>query len=432
VTAKKGWKYWFANNAYAEWYANTLRIPGSSTEAYHRRVYGNIPYEGFAPRFEQAAAGWKAGEWATLFGRIGAKYAVMVTKHHDGYLLWPSGYRNPRKDGWQSRRDYVGEFCRAVRAAGLEAGLYYSGGLDWSFEPGPVRDFSDLLVCVPSVPHYAAYCMAHWRELIERYEPSVLWNDIGFPGRANPHDLFAEYYNRIPHGVVNDRWSGMDLGANGSLKRRVLLPLIGWLVMQMVKLGKTTSPSSTHFDFTTPEYAVYKEVPARKWEATRGLGLSFGYNQAEGEEHYLVPEKLVHSFIDIVAKGGNLLINVGPDAGGNIPTPQRNRLEALGDWLAVNGEGIYATQPWRQTEGFTAAGLPLRFTSKNGAVYLFLLGRPNGSDLTIPGVAPKPGSTLRLLGHAEPLSWRQDGADLRVGLPPLAPAFAYTLRFEPA
>lgn len=430
VTAAKGWKYWFQNNAYAEWYWNSLRVDGSATREYHRRVYGDMPYEDFAPRFEKAAAGWEAREWAALFAQAGAKYAVMVTKHHDGYLLWPSELRNPLKDGWQSRRDYIGEFTQAMRAAGLEVGLYYSGGLDWTFEPAPIRDFTGLLCAVPGAPAYAAYCMAHWRELIERYEPLILWNDIGFPARGDPHALFAEYYNRFPEGVVNDRFSRMDLGAPGSLKRRLLAPVVGWFGQQLIKAG-AAPPASMHFDFHTPEYTVVKRPPVRKWEVTRGLGLSFGYNQAEGEDHLLDPESLVHTFIDIVSKGGNLLLNVGPEASGHIPHAQRTRLEALGAWLAVNGEGIYASRPWERTEGQAEGGLSLRFTRKDGHVFAFILGQPSGSALRLPGLSARQGSEMRLLGRANPLTWRQEGPDLWVELPPLAPAPAYTLRFEP-
>jgi alpha-L-fucosidase len=391
VTSRKGWKYWFENNAYAEWYWNSMRLAGSPTQVHHRQEYGDQPYEIFAPRFEQAAARWRAEEWAEIFAQAGARYAVMVTKHHDGYLLWPSGVRNPRRASWQSRRDYVGEFTTAMRAQGLEAGLYYSGGLDWTFEPGPIRDFTSLIASVPSAPAYGQYATAHWRELIERYQPRILWNDIGYPGGTNLDALFAGYYNECPDGLVNDRFSPMDFGHKGSLKRRILVPLFSWLGQWAMKAGNMPAPANVHSDFRTPEYSVYAQAPSFKWEATRGLGLSFGYNQAEGEEHTLPAEKLVHTFIDIVSKGGNLLLNIGPDAAGRIPGAQRSRLEALGAWLAVNGEGIYASRPWVRSEGTTSDGLGLRFTCRDGRVYAFLLGQPAGSILRLPG----PGGTAR-------------------------------------
>jgi alpha-L-fucosidase len=436
VAAQKGWKYWFENNAYAEWYWNSMRVPGSATQSHHHRTYGDLAYEGFAPRFGQAAAGWRAEEWAGLFARAGARYAVMVTKHHDGYLLWPSAVHNPRKNDWQSRRDYVGEFTAAMRAQDLEVGLYYSGGLDWTFEPGPVLDFGGMIACVPSAPAYAQYATAHWRELIERYEPRILWNDIGYPGGADLPALFADYYNRFPDGLVNDRFSTLDLGPKGSLKRRILLPVISRLAQWMIGTGTVSAPSSVHADYTTPEYAVFKQAPPKKWESTRGLGLSFGYNQAEGEEHCLPAEKLVHTFIDIVSKGGNLLLNVGPDAAGRIPTLQRSRLEALGDWMTVNSEGIYSSRPWTRAEGTSADGQPLRFTTRAGQVYAFLLAQPGaqpgGRVLRLPGLAAQPGSEMRVLGRAGGLTWRQEGDDLVIELPPLAPAPAYTFRFIPA
>ena len=105
---------------------------------------------------------------------------VLVAKHHDGYCLWPTGVDNPCRPGWHSRRDVVGELAGAVRAAGMRFGLYYSGGLDWTFDDRPLGSMADVLAAVPR-GEYPAYAEAQVRELIDRYRPSVLWNDIAWP-----------------------------------------------------------------------------------------------------------------------------------------------------------------------------------------------------------------------------------------------------------
>ena len=186
--------------------------------------------------------------WAKLFAQAGVRYVVLVSKHHDGWTLWPSATPNPFLPGWHATRDLVGELGVAVRAQGLRYGLYYSGGLDWTFEPGPIRDLPSLMKCIPQSAQYLAYANAHWRELIARYAPCVMWNDIGYPREADLVQLFADYYAAVPDGVVNDRFV----------------------------FGR-----QPHLDFNTPEYSAIADIYPRKWELTRGIGLAFGYNRNE-------------------------------------------------------------------------------------------------------------------------------------------------------
>ena len=98
-----------AVSPYAEWYWNAMRTPGSPTAGHHARVHGGRPYESFQEEFEAAAQAFDAHAWADLFAASGARYVVMVTKHHDGYCLWPSAVEHPHKPGWRSNRDFVGE-----------------------------------------------------------------------------------------------------------------------------------------------------------------------------------------------------------------------------------------------------------------------------------------------------------------------------------
>lgn len=399
----------FKENPYTEWYRNSLKIPGSSAREHHDRVYGaDFAYERFGDAFKVANATWDPGEWASLFARTGARYVVPVSKHHDGFLLWPSRHKNPHApDGYFSQRDLMGELATAVRANGLRFGLYYSGGIDWLWHDALIRDMATMGAAIPRDPEYVRYAFAHWRELIERYEPSVLWNDIYMPGtREELADLFAEYYARIPDGLVNDRWK--------------------------VRGGPHGMESMAAHDFTTPEYTVESAIKAKKWECVRGIGHSFGYNREEGEDDYQKPRNLIHSLIDIVSKNGNLLLNVGPMADGTIPELQRRRLEAVGAWLAVNGESIYGAQPWRQADGQEGDGKPVRFSAKGEHVYATVLDDLRaGGEAVLRGLRLGERASVRLLGVEHDLEWRQLAAGAAIRLPEgVEGEHAYTLRLR--
>lgn len=430
VIAEQGWAGWFARNPYAEWYMNSMRIEGSATHQYHLETYGDrFTYRDFIPMFNQATQNWDAGAWADLFQRVGAQYVVLTTKHHDGFLLWPSEHPNPFYPNHHAQRDLVGELTAAVRGRGMKMGLYYSGGIDWTFNDLVIRDLSDMMAGIPQSADYVAYANTHWRELIARYQPAVMWNDIGYPARANLLELFAHYYNAVPDGVINDRFAQFRVPGN-RIARALLKAIMPLLMKWLAKRGDGGMPASIHFDFRTPEYASFDHIVQTKWEATRGIGYSFGYNRNEGVENYLSVQELVHSFVDIVSKNGNLLLNVGPMADGTIPEMQRERLEGLGRWLAINGEAILGTRPWARSDGRAGDGLVVRYTQKAGSLYAIVLGRPAGNRLGIEGLQPQDNAVISLLGHGIPLNWQRDGGNLTIFLPdelPDLPACAFKI-----
>ncbi len=391
---------WYKKNPYAEWYSNTIRIKGSRAQEYHLNTYGaDSVYADFQTLFEEQTARWAPGQWADLFREAGAKYVVLVTKHHDGFALWPSNVEHPLRSDWCSRRDYVEELSAAVRSRCMRMGLYYSGGIDWTFEPKVIEDLQDFITSLPGGPEYAAYVDAHWRELIERYRPAVLWNDINYPTAAEPFELFAHYYNTVPDGVVNDRWA-----------------LI---------------PGLIHHDYITPEYRALSEISEKKFETVRGMGRSFGYNRNEGQGEYLSAEELIHQFVDVVSKNGNLLLNVGPMADGTIPREQVERLQAMGRWLNTNGEAFFGSRPWVRAEGTTARGMPVRFTQRieDGTVYATVVGSVSDGAVTIENFPERP-SHVGLLGFEAPLNWSSDNGSLHIMLPgnlPERPAYSFAI-----
>ena len=184
----------FQHNPYAEWYLNSLRIVGSPTYKHHVATYGkDYDYYRFIDAFNSQAKEWHPQSWASLFKNTGARYVVLTTKHHEGFRLWPSSVADPKGAGRQlnAQRDLTGELTAAVRSAGMKMGLYYSGGLDWTFTPKPIGTMKDLMARVPQTPEYAAYADAHYRELTDRYKPSVLWNDISYPKAGKIPEIFC-------------------------------------------------------------------------------------------------------------------------------------------------------------------------------------------------------------------------------------------------
>ena len=427
---ERGFAHYVRHNPYAEWYQNTLQYEDSPTRRYHQETFGSdFSYYDFAPPFREASASWNPAAWAHLFKQAGAQYVVLTTKHHDGFTLWPTQHPNPFHESYFSGRDLVGELTEAVRAVDMRMGLYYSGGIDWTYNFPRIESMADFMDFVPQSGEYIAYANSQIRELIDRYRPSVLWNDIGYPADANVAELMAYYYNCVADGVINDRF-GQRRPPKAWLKP--LLKLLLPLLMKRALSGEGGLGGQVHYDFHTPEYATFDSIKPFKWECCRGLGSSFGYNRQDTAETTLTARELVHSFVDIVSKNGNLLINVGPMADGTIPEIQQEPLLALGAWLAENGEAIYGTSPWVTPQATTSDALPVSFTKKGDCVYAILLGEPRGDKIVIPGLACAADATVRLLAGDTRVSHRCIGGKLVVDLPAARkPALAYALRIAP-
>ncbi len=397
--ATGNWEAVFRNSPYTEWYLNSWRLEGSPTALHHASVYGERPYASFVDEFHDRSNGVDVAHWASLFADAGARYVVPVTKHHDGYLMWRSEITNPFHDRWMADRDHIAELAAAVRERSMRFGVYYSGGLDWTFETKPIDSLLSMVMSIPTTPQYCDYVTGHVHELIDRLQPSVLWNDIGWPQPLDPNDTFRYYYDRVPDGVINDRF---DLIA--------------------------VSQSRLHADISTPEYST-KASSVRKWEVCRGIGRSFGYNRMEDESTMPPVDEMIWMLIDIVARSGNLLLNVGPTADGQIPMAQAARLTALGWWLRVNGDAIYGTRPWTEPGAITADGREVRYTSAGDTVFAIVQGGPSGT-VRLPTRSVVSGSRIRMLGNDRDLPHRVVGDDLVIDLAdhqPPSPATAFAI-----
>jgi alpha-L-fucosidase len=292
-----------------------------------------------------------------------------------------------------AERDIVGDLTTAVTSHGMRMGLYYSGGYDWTFDIGPIQAREDYDPVKPESVAYGNYANAQIHELIAKYHPSLLWNDIDWPKTGKALEVEADYYNAIPDGVIDDRFG------------------------------------IAHSDFTSPEYEKKDAISPKKWEECRGLGRSFGYNRAEGEAETIAPGELIALLVDIVSKNGNLLLDVGPEPDGTIPPVQMERLKALGAWLKQNGESIYDTTPWTQAVGKSAEGDDLRFTRKGSDLYVTVLGKPKAQTITLPDVPAKPAIAITQLGDTAQLGAKasKDGTQIVLSAS-LKGEYAYTFK----
>lgn len=301
-----------SNEGYAEWYYRGLQTDDGERKAFQERVYGDgFQYEDFAPLFK--AELWNPDEWAELFEKSGAKYVLLVSKHHDGYCLWPSQYA----PNWNTmdvgpHRDICGELAEAVRSHGLKMGFYYSLP-EWTSTLHRWYESPD-----DSITKYVdTHMIPQFKELVNRYKPSILFTDGEWRNSAeqwHARELISWYYNTVgDEAIVNDRWGdGCEHG------------------------------------FRTPEYSAGITLTDRPWAECRGLGRSFGLNRNEPLSNYLSSDELIRHFATLVAAGGGMTLNVGPTADGKIPLLQQERLIDLGQWLEVNGEAIYGTRPYKK------------------------------------------------------------------------------------
>jgi alpha-L-fucosidase len=369
----------FGSN-YAEWYwerlNNTkLKIHKEFVD-FHASTYGpNFKYQDFAPKFTCEL--FDPGKWARIFKDAGAKYVVLTSKHHDGFTLWPS------RESWNwnavdagPHRDLAGDLSSAVKKEGLRMGFYYSL-YEW-YNPLYRQDVKKYV---------DQHMLPQLKDLVKRYDPDIIWPD----GEWEQSDTtwrsteFLEWlYNEsaVKNTVVtNDRWGGTR--KNGG--------------------------------FSTTEYGSGKSGLERPWEECRGIGESFGYNRNENLEQYASSEKLVHMLIDIVSRGGNLLLNIGPAADGTIPVIMQQRLKDIGDWLRVNGEAIYETTAWKEQPKNRPADV--FFTRNRNDLYVITTSWKN--EIVLAGYNTIKNITMP--GYAGKILYKKRGGELVITTPALNP-----------
>lgn len=352
--------------------------------------------------YAHAACQWRpdhfdAQAWADLAKQGGMKYAVLTTRHHDGYCLWDSQVTDYTSVAQAPCRDYVREYVEAFRAAGLRVGLYYSLA-DWripAYWNGPALDPEGWAA-------FRDYVHAQVRELLSNYgQIDVIWFDGAWPHAApdwKSAELVALMRELQPEILINNRLGAVDTADT----------VDGGGVIEAV------GHSGTLGDFGTPEHHISPDS-TRLWESCQvSTWRLWGYTAGE---RWRSADFLLDMLVEAASKGGNLLLNVGPDGSGQMPPEFVERAQTIGAWLELHGEAIYGSDAGEVCE-FITRGRQIR---KGNSLYLVIRFWDGSGSLTLAGLETR---VLRavLLTTGDELSLDQSAdAVTLTGLPAEAP-----------
>ena len=267
-------------------------------------MYGaDYAYQNFAPQFR--AELFDPDHWADVFQHSGAKYVVLTSKHHEGFALWPSKEASATWGRpWNAveigpKRDLLGDLTDAVRRKGLRMGIYYS-----------LYEWYNPLWLYDKPRYVREHMFPQFKDVVTRYKPSIIFSDGEWElpsAEWRSPELLAWLFNESPvkdEVVINDRW------------------------------GKDTRHK--HGGYWTTEYTAGMSGMDHPWEESRGMGFSYGYNRAERSERLSHRARTGDHAGRPVSRGGNLLLDIGPDADGTIPVVMEERLHA--DWRLAEGQ----------------------------------------------------------------------------------------------
>ena len=415
---------------YAEWYQNGLVSGDTARIAYHHKKFGNKSYYQLADDFK--AELFNPDEWARVFEKSGAKYIVLTSKHHDGFANWPSR-ETSRNWGfpWNAaetgpHRDLLGDLFQAVRKTSVHAGMYYS-----------LYEWYNPLWLTDKKRYVQEHEWPQIKDLINNYKPDVFWTDGDWDATDTlwkSRELLAWMYNESPvkdKVVTFDRWGSGVRFHHGSVY--------------------------------TPEYQPDLDFEDHYWEESRGMGYSYGYNREEDSWDYNSAQSLVLQLIDKVSRGGNFLLDIGPDEHGKIPPIMQERLLQIGDWMKINGEAIYGTTRWRTPAqwsegnrnykpkdgggdillkltidpdpGYAVKECFFTYHPGTNSLYALLPKWPSNGHFTIHDLFVNTGTSIELLESHTMLKWKQSGNDLIIEMPSFDPnkikgQYAYVLKIS--
>ncbi|MBB6474369.1 alpha-L-fucosidase [Sphaerisporangium rubeum] len=424
----------FAN----EWYPRNMYNNGSNENNHHKSVYGDPsawPYHNFingannragqwvqfAPKLKSAGGNFDPNEWAQLFADAGAKFAGPVAEHHDGYSMWNSSVNEWNSVATGPRLDLLRLHADAIRAKGLKllAALHHAYNFTGFYQWAPSQSSTSLRKLYGQLDVNAENQLWYdkLREVVDGYQPDVIWQDFNLSRVPENHRLnfLAYYYNKAV-----------------SLNRDFVATY---------KDGFNTRGEVVDYErggpagIQTPYWLTDDSISSSSWCYTNGIG-------------YYSLNAMLHSLIDRVSKNGNMLLNIAPMADGTIPSGQRTILLGIGDYLKRFGESIYSTRAWAVFgEGPTQMGggsfvtpragtnQDIRFTRSkdNRVLYATVLGWPGGT-FHIPTLGSNrinlsTLASVQLLGstagqYIDLPSRTQDGSGLHITTPGTNPPFS--------
>ena len=438
-----------------EWYPRNMYLQGTPAFRHQVETYGpqsKFGYKDFIPMFK--AQRFDPDAWADLFHRAGARYVVPVAEHCDGFPMYNSDFTNWDAAKMGPKRDVIGELEKSVRGHGMYFGVsshraehwwWYDGGMTFDSDVknrkyagiyGPAKpttlpaekstkypDPNHLERWLPPDRAFLNDWLARSTELVDKYHPDLMYFDwwIWQPAfRPYLKQMAAYYYDRAA----------------------------SWNKGVVLTYKDEAFPANTAvLDIERGRLDTLRLLP---WQTDTSVSIkSWGYVR---NDNYKDAKSLIDELIDVVSKNGNLLLNVGPESDGTIPPEVRTVLLQMGQWLAVNGEAIYGTRPWKlygegpttivtgtfndtSSKSFTAQDI--RYTTKGKTLYAIALGWPTNGKIEMqtlwdgtPYLSGKIQS-IHLLGSEQTLHWEQEPDALTIQLPQQKPSeIAYVFKIQ--
>jgi alpha-L-fucosidase len=369
--------------------------------------WANIPraqYEQFAPKFNPVK--FDAAKIVRTAKDAGMKYIVITSKHHDGFAMYKSAVsRYSIVDASPFRKDPMRALADEAKRQGIKFAFYYSI-MDWHHPsqyvdaPGkdPTAGNGQTKMRDGRKQEYVDYMKAQLRELVTSYDPAILWFDgewVDWWTEEDGRDLYDYVRTLKPDILINNRVGKGRKGMQGLNKS------------DRVYAG----------DFGTPEQQIPASglPPGVDWESCMTMNDTWGFKSYD--ENWKSPETLIRNLIDIVSKGGNYLLNVGPTAEGEIPAASVERLAAMGQWMKVNGDAVYGTA----ASPFAAQLAWGRATRKPGKVYLHVFDWPANGTLMLPALDVKVQSAYLMGSASSHLAVTRTAGGFSIKVPPRPP-----------
>jgi alpha-L-fucosidase len=360
-----------------EWIMENAKIP--------------IPeYEKYAAQFNPKL--FNAKEWVAVAVHAGVQYIVITTKHHDGFCLWDSKVTTyDVMDASPFKRDIIRELTNECKKAGIQIGFYHSI-MDWHQPDAKSAKYPHQQTEKPDWNKYReTYLKPQLKELITNYNPAILWFDgewIDEWTEEQGKDLYAYLRTLKPDLIINNRIGKGRKGMNGM-----------------------NAYEDAAGDFGTPEQEILQGTSTYDWESCMTMNDTWGFKK--NDQNWKSAHDLLFNLVDITAKGGNYLLNIGPKADGTIPIESRDRLREMGDWLAINGEAIYATTSLKNY-----GEQKVRYTKSRDGKYVYIIFFEGvGEQLRLKNLEIPDGAKMTMLGGKRSMKWKREEGSIVIDVP---------------